>query len=285
MRIRDVRQTTEFLHNNSYPERDSNSIDAITIHSVNIPDATHAITHYLVLPDGTIEYLKDISYTLSNPTSVDIGLAGDFTIHQPSLKQLQGAADIISYLLIPRHTTKNLTKADQVTFAKHDNSQKSPEWMGYLTGNKTFSQPKLQAEFTSQKIVLPRDGNITFKVIFKNTGNETWYNSGETPTKLNVCWEGNASSAKLQKEYNVPHGSSLFRHPSWLDDFCPALMKEPEVKTNEHATFLITLAGNNVKPGTYIEDFGLANSTQWIDNLVNGNAAGKAHCWLEIEVV
>jgi len=289
MKIRDIRQTTQ--ERQQFSKRNTQAIHNIIIHQTHAPDDSQQVFHYLILPDGLIEYVTDIEYDLGNHESIDICLSGNFEKQNPPQLQLQATAELASYLLIPRGTTPNLTATSQIIshFAQ-DPKTSCPgktwsNWKGYILGTKAFSQPEFLAEYVGQKVILPQNGMISFKVSFKNTGNQTWYNIGENKVKLNVCWEGNTSSSKLWKQYKIPQGSSIFKHSSWNDDFCPAIMPEREVKPGEEATFIVTLSGNHIKPGIYIEDFGLAQGSEWIDNLVNGNPAGKAHCWFEIEVV
>jgi hypothetical protein len=291
MHIADLRQ---FQSEQQAQQRLLSTIDHVVLYQWNRAKGTEKpIFHYAILADGTIEYLHDIEKILQNASAIDIALVGDLQSDVPPRAQLQATADLLSYLLISRSTTPNLHHTSQVHAffelskdANHRDKWKQwHTWRDYVLGKKVFAQPDFFAEYIGQKLILRQNGDITYKVTFKNSGDQSWFNYGEYPVKLNVSWEGHTSSAKLYKKYGVSEGSSIFRHESWVDEYCPCLMYEREVKPGEVASFFIVLAGNRAKPGTYIEDFGLARGPKWIDNLVNGNPVGKAHCWFEIEVV
>lgn len=167
-------------------------------------------------------------------------------------------------LVEERIIAKNTALAEESLTAEKINSVSEYIEAGYqknglVLGIKTTAETKeYQAELISQAYsslrMLPGKA-LTFWADFKNTGTQTWTNTGENFIALNV---------------DQPAGRlSPFKHPYWKEYFYrPCRLSQAEVKPGEVGRFVFALKGP-LTPGDYLENFGLvAENKEWI---VGGN--------------
>jgi hypothetical protein len=136
------------------------------------------------------------------------------------------------------------------------NPNSPPKYDPRVLGIKTQSEdlPKYQATKLNQaypNIRIYPNKAITFWADFKNTGTETWYNTGKNFIALNVTG---------------PTGrKSLFKYSSWKEYYYrPCRLSNRQVKPGEIGRFIFALKAPN-KPGDYTEKFGLvAENLIWI---------------------
>jgi len=283
MNLRDCRDNQQTI---SFPLRSTRSIDCIALHHSG--DTSHPLGqfHYEIDTLGKILYKIDSTRILHHPSSLDICLLGNFDQGKPTKEQLAGARELFSFLLLPRLITPKLSSYHQVIpYSLLDPNSSSPGktwplWKESLFAGTIPAQPELLAEYQGQKILHYDAFSQSIAFQFKNTGAKTWHNSGEQQVNLYVLWEEKSSSYQLRNSKNLPEGSSLFYDEHWIDQYCPCTLSEQQVKTGQTATFVCPLNLKNILPGQYREDFGIAMQHEWIDNIVNGNKANKAHCWV-----
>lgn len=100
------------------------------------------------------------------------------------------------------------------------------------------------------ELKLKTGDRITFWAEFKNTGTETWKNSGEGFIALNVT--------------NPSDHQGIFRDVFWPAYYRPAVMKTPEVAPQKTGQFIFAIT-SPPKEGWYTEHYGLVSeSRQWI---------------------
>ncbi|TSC56440.1 MAG: stage II sporulation protein D [Parcubacteria group bacterium Gr01-1014_18] len=94
---------------------------------------------------------------------------------------------------------------------------------------------------------------VTVELRFKNTGNQTWVNSGQPFLQL--------ITAGPDKR------ASVFRHTFWPRIFSPATLLEKSVKKGETGTFRFAFLAPDTE-GDYRESFrGVATKTAWVDGM------------------
>ncbi|PIS42142.1 MAG: hypothetical protein COT24_04980 [Candidatus Kerfeldbacteria bacterium CG08_land_8_20_14_0_20_40_16] len=128
--------------------------------------------------------------------------------------------------------------------------KEAPKVLGVKVEKKPY-----QAELvwkTTNVINIAPGKRITFEAKFKNTGTETWYNSGDHFIALNVT--------------NPPGRASTFRDIFWPQYYRPAIMKTEVVKPGETGLFRFALTAPD-KADEYVERFGLvAENLIWIED-------------------
>jgi hypothetical protein len=171
-----------------------------------------------------------------------------------------------------------------VALASEPDNIKNPQGFfarGYQAEWVSQSQAGTEDQFFA---VMPCD-LVAFSATFRNTGSNTWYNSGSDQVAFNIYKDPSVTSYPNSFTYQPLISESYFYNNSWLLPYRIGAISNSAVAPGQLGTVsMLFEVPCDASTGMYREDISMAAGQYWMYNPSNGDPLSVAHIWVGFSI-